>query len=117
DIQNRVTQTTAPGGIVTSTSYDFGGDVEFGTTMFLNTRIDPLGHARRSYLDIRGNLLAVSVDHDSASASVLATVEEPEEAVSDTTDPVAVDADGQQVFLPLVSDDTNEIVPERAVDP
>ena len=57
-----VTEVTAPDGSITTTLYDF--------TLFLATRTDPLGNDRRSYSDVRENVLAVEVDHHDTGAAV-----------------------------------------------
>ncbi len=60
---DQLAQVIAPDGSVTATTYGFDNGSQFGTTMFLNTRTDPLGNVRRSYSDIRDNLLAEEADH------------------------------------------------------
>jgi len=67
DVQDRVTKVTAPDGSITGTSYGFGGDSLFGATMFQNTRTDALGNFRRSYGDVRDNVLAEEVNHNTGT--------------------------------------------------
>ncbi len=62
-LMDQLTQVTAPNGSVTATTYGFDNASLFGATMFLNTRTDPLGNIRRSYSDIRSNVVGEEVRH------------------------------------------------------
>ena len=80
DLEDRITQVERPSGATTTTAYGYDDASRFNTTMYLTTRTDSLGNARRAYTDVRDNVLAVKVDH------------EPGPTVFT-----------EQVFLPLVS--------------
>ena len=63
DISDRVTKSVAPDGSVTSTAFGFGGSAQFGANMFQDVTTDALGKTTTTYSDIRGNQLALSVNH------------------------------------------------------
>src|SRR5206468_2088389 len=47
NLRDQVTQVTEPNGTVTKTAYGFGGQTDFGASLFTRTETDALGKANR----------------------------------------------------------------------
>ncbi|MCP4542719.1 MAG: hypothetical protein GY832_36820 [Chloroflexi bacterium] len=112
DIQDRVTKITAPDGSTTATSYGFA---QFGgVTMFLNTRTDPEGNVRRSYIDIRDNLLAISVDHETSTLNISTNRNTSRTPVQTSTMVAAVESDSTHTtYLPLIVADSDSAAAKK----
>jgi len=63
DILDRVTRRVAPNNAATTTVYGFDTGGQFGTTMYLDTTTDPMGRQTSVASDVRGNQLALAVNH------------------------------------------------------
>ncbi len=53
DLRDRPVSVVAPGGRTTTTTYGFGGDADFGATLFTTTVTDPNGKPQVTYSDVR----------------------------------------------------------------
>jgi RHS repeat-associated protein len=58
-LNDRETKIEAPGNRVTTMTYGFGGQADFGATLFTTTVADAEGKPQRSYTDVRDSVAAV----------------------------------------------------------
>ncbi|MCB0126972.1 MAG: hypothetical protein KDE58_32150, partial [Caldilineaceae bacterium] len=106
-----VSKVTAPDGSVTATDYNYDDGSLFGTTMYITTRTDPLGNVRRTYGDVRGNLLATAVDHDPATDVTLSAASHVagEQQTSDQAEQPPAETYTEHIYLPLIAGGSEEI--------